>query len=499
MRSFFDWSQEGIEDLNKPWLILGKGPSFSKLHEFDTTDYLKLSLNHAVREVKVKLAHIVDFDVAETLGGILDENAEYVVMPWHPHVKCKASRLSLEELIQGCPVLLKLDSQGRLLWYNAQTSREPNPSSSVVVGLRYFSVEAALNLLALAGVKKIRTLGVDGGNSYSGTFKDLNDKTLLANGRTSFDIQFSELRKTIRNFNLDFSPLNLPTPVRVYVGGLEEQLIATKVLEFSIRNHSSMPVEITPLHRTNLSIPLPLKEENQPRTPFSFQRFLIPQLENFNGRAIYLDSDMQVFDDVRFLWEMPFDGADIITVQNSTGTNRKPQFSVMLLNCSALNWRISEIIKSLDNGEITYEEVVLQMSLAKNVRAALPATWNSLEHFKEGETKLLHYTDMIIQPWISTKNPLGKIWCRDLIAAVKSGFISMDQLRQHGEKGWIRPSLVYQVENEIEDPLKLRAKAKMLDAGFKAPYLAYGKGSKSRFMSLWRKLSSILEKGTYAN
>lgn len=499
MKSFFDWIHEGINDSNTPWLILGKGPSFSKLHEFDTSRYFKLSLNHAVREVKVKLAHIVDFDVAETLGEVLDKNAEYVVMPWHPHLNNKASRLNLRELIERCPVLQKINLENRLLWYNAQTSPFPNPECSIIVGLRYFSVEGALNLLALAGVRKVRTLGVDGGNSYSGCFKDLTDKTLLANGRASFDVQFSEIKKTIKKFKLDFAPLGLPTPVRVYVGGLEEQMIATKVLEFSIRNHSSMSVDVIPLHRTNLSFPLPEKKENQPRTPFSFQRFLIPELEGFKGRAIYLDSDMQVFEDIRLLWETPFDGSDVLTVENTNGTHRKPQFSVMLLNCSALDWKISEIIKALDADKFSYEDLVMQMCLAKQVEAKLPATWNSLEYFKEGQTKLLHFTDMDTQPWISTKNSWGKIWCRDLFEAVRSGFVSMDLLIEHRDKGWIRPSLIYQIEKGIEDPLKLNRTAKKLDTHFKAPYLAYSKVSSRAQSSFLKKLGTVLRKRIYAS
>jgi hypothetical protein len=367
------------------------------------------------------------------------------------------------------------------------------------VGLSYFSVEGALNLLALSGVKKIRTLGIDGGNSYSGRFNDLVKKTLLSNGRKSFDIQFGQIRESVKRFGLDFGPLDLPRPIKVYVGSLEEQMVPTKVLEYSIQRYSSMPVEVIPLHKSGISIPVPTNEENKPRTPFSFQRFLIPQLEKFSGRAIYLDSDMQVFEDVRFLWQTPFDGADILTVKNRHNTNRRPQFSVMLLNCQALNWKIEEIVMALDNNQISYEQLVLEMGLAKNIKASVDASWNSLEYFKAGETKLLHYTDMNTQPWISVKNPMGKIWCRELLSALKADFISMDLLVEHRDRNWIRPSLVYQMEKEIEDPSKLDARARALDANFKAPYLAYSKSSQRKPFSLWKTMRRLRNKVSYGN
>jgi hypothetical protein len=40
----------------KPWLILGKGPTFSRRGEFDLNDFNTLALNHVVRERLAALA-----------------------------------------------------------------------------------------------------------------------------------------------------------------------------------------------------------------------------------------------------------------------------------------------------------------------------------------------------------------------------------------------------------------------------------------------------------
>jgi hypothetical protein len=50
MKTFFEWFDESGIPKAQPWIIFGKGPSFSKRTVFDLKGYLGLSLNHAVRE-----------------------------------------------------------------------------------------------------------------------------------------------------------------------------------------------------------------------------------------------------------------------------------------------------------------------------------------------------------------------------------------------------------------------------------------------------------------
>jgi hypothetical protein len=338
-----------------------------------------------------------------------------------------------------------------------------------VVRVKFFSAVAAVNLLAQAGVRTIRSLGLDGGAAYSDEFIDLKDKTLLANSRSSFDRQFEEIARTIATTGIDYAPLNIASPVRVYVGATEKEMLPVKVLEYSIRKHASMSVEVIPLHRSGISIPPPKHPQNQPRTPFSFQRFLIPALAGYHGRAIYLDSDMQVFKDIRTLWTMPFDGADLLTVRSAGASERRPQFSVMILNCEALDWDIDKIVRSLDENQLSYEQLLYQMALAKNIRADIGPEWNALEHFSR-DTALLHFTDMNTQPWVSRENPLGHLWIRDLIDGIDAGAVSMDLLQREIAAGHVRPSLLYQVENRIHESLLLPRKARQIDLKFLPPY-----------------------------
>jgi hypothetical protein len=461
----------GLRADQKPWLILGKGPSYEKRSQFDLDSFRTLSLNHVVRDGPVFLAHMVDIDVVRDCSDRLLQNAAWLVLPWVPHVENSAAAgKTLVEWLEEIPVLKEMDAQGRLLHYHLGTSKK-RIDSSPVVPVKYFSAEAALNILAMSGVKTVRTLGVDGGNRYGASFEDLRDKTLLVNGRSAFDAQFLEFAKTIKKYGVDYAPLAQESPAKVFVGCSPDEILPTRVLEYSIKKHATVSVEVFPLYEAGIEYPMPRDSANRPRTPFSFQRFLIPELCRNRGRALYLDADMQVFADIRELWSMDFDGADILTTYESAGAKRLPQFSVILLNCEALGWRIGEIVRMLDDGELNYTQLMHEFSLAKAIRAEIDPRWNSLEHFKEAETALLHYTDMASQPWVSHKGKYVTIWMRDLLEAIEKGFIPIDFVDEQIRLGNVRPSLRLQIDRKEPDPRKLPSRLiRELDGNFKAPY-----------------------------
>lgn len=493
MLSFFEWFESSEGELRQPWLILGKGPSFAKRDQFDLLRYCTVSLNHVLREVAVDVAHVIDVDVIADLGcSLLDSNCRVLVMPWHPHLHNRPCGKTLQEFADDIEALHQLNQQGRLLWYNLSTARGRPHLNSPIVDVRYFSAEAALGLLVKAGVKQVRSLGVDGGASYAGQFKDLDGKTLLANGRRSFNKQFEHIAEIIMKTGVDFAPLDVQNPIKVFVATTESQMLAVKVLEYSIRKHASMTVEVVPMHLSGIEIPAPKEPINRPRTPFSFQRFLIPQLCDFKGRAIYLDSDMLVFTDIRELWTHPFGDAEILSVSEPKGTRRKPQFSVMLLDCESLKWDIRRIVDDLDAGHLTYDELLYEMKAGGRIDACIDPAWNSLERYKEDETALVHYTDMTVQPWVSRENPLGYLWIRDLIQAIDNGFISRNYVEEHVRRGWVRPSLLYQVDRCLEDCLLLPKKAREMDRNFNPPYKAIPKHGRVAWQSMSSHLRAIV-------
>ncbi|PSB04143.1 glycosyltransferase [Merismopedia glauca] len=253
--------------------------------------------------------------------------------------------------------------------------------------------------------------------------------------------------------------MTVESPIQIFVGTEKEQLLALKVLEYSIHKHSTLPVQVTPLfaaiEQIGINIPVIKDKQKQPRTPFSFQRFTIPELKSYRGRAIYLDSDMQVFQDIKELWLWNFDGADILSVYEPESSQRSSQFSVMVLNCEQLTWKIEDLIEDLNRGKWTYEQLMFELAPAKKISQVLPSEWNDLERYQPGKTALTHYTDMPNQPWLNVSNPLGWLWCQELFAAIQDKIISLKFVEEQVKKGWVRPSLIYQLKHEIIDPLSL--------------------------------------------
>ena len=445
MRELIEWINT-TRFPDRPWLVLGKGPTFSRRHEFDLGAYNLLSLNHVVNEVQVDVAHIIDVDVVEACAPALATNCDWLLMPRVPHVQSRPSLRPLDDFVDAIPVLRELDEAGRLIWYNAETGLVF--PGSPVIEVKWFSSEAALSLLATMGARHVTSLGIDGGQTYSSAFGQLNATTRLANGLPSFDAQFAEIERIVRTRGIDYQPLI--EPVRVFVGTDESQVVAARVLEHSLRKHTEALVRVSPM--LDVYPPTPRKRANRPRTAFSFARFMIPALAGYRGRAIYLDADMQVFGDILDLWERPFDGHHVMcTSQDEPPTRWKgsawfhpgPQMSVMVLDCAALDWDIDKIVADLDAGRYSYADLLFRLCIVAPERldSTVPTAWNHLEHFEAGVTRLLHYTVVPTQPWRSAENPLGHLWMGAYEEAVAAGAVPPEEIERALARGDVRPEL----------------------------------------------------------
>lgn len=203
MREYFSFMKSDPA-LGRTWLILGKGPSFEKAKNDPALDskYATVGLNHVCRELPVLIAHMIDANVLDEVDR-WEERAGFILMPWQPHVGFRATVKTLADFASEHPVLKKFEAEDRLLWYNAWTGDSPREGSPRVL-VQWFSAEAVVRMLAMAGVKKIRTAGIDGGASYSPSFKDIAP---FRGGHSTFDHQKKPIEKTVAEFGIDYSPI----------------------------------------------------------------------------------------------------------------------------------------------------------------------------------------------------------------------------------------------------------------------------------------------------
>lgn len=276
--------------------------------------------------------------------------------------------------------------------------------------------------------------------------------------------------------------------VRVFVAATPAEWLPMKVLEFSIRETTDLPVQLSAIYMHQRFIPIPKDTANRARTPFSFQRFLIPELCGFEGKAVYLDADMQVFQDIATLWNRPFQGSVLQTVGSAAGV-RRSQFSVMLMDCAQLGWNIEDIIDQLDRGKISYQELMYEMKLASEISYSVPETWNSLEKYTEGETSLLHYTDMNTQPWVSLDNSNGSLWVSCLRRALDEEFISHEELVREIRRGHVRPSLLAETSTDSIASWKPTLGDLLQDVFYTPPYYSIAASRRGKLRANLSRLS----------
>lgn len=230
-------------------------------------------------------------------------------------------------------------------------------------------------------------------------------------------------------------------PIRIYIGSTEKQIVPLRVLESSILRRTSYPIEFHPIYEQVSDLPIPLDPANRPKTDYSFHRFLVPSLAGYTGRAVYLDADMIVFQDIHELWKAPLKDYEVLTCFRHAGP---PQFSVMLLDCQKLKWRLEDFVNRLDSGDLTYRKL-MDFQFGANVSVSLPADWNSLDRYQEGKTCLLHYSKTTKQPWLFDNHPLEGLWIEELRFALMSGILNEETLHNHIQKGWIKSSIQHEL------------------------------------------------------
>lgn len=223
---------------------------------------------------------------------------------------------------------------------------------------------------------------------------------------------------------------------KVFIGTDPTQNLATEVLKYSIKRRSKSEFEFIELK----DIPLNLKTKMF--TGFSIYRYYIPEACGYQGRALYLDSDIVVLTDVKQLYDVDLAGK---------GASARPcpelkgwYTSVMVMDCAKLtNWKLNQWVTLINAGMADYKGIMAASPTGLNHRdfGDLPEYWNHLDHYDE-TTKIIHYTKIGSQPWKTPGHPFAHVFLKELKSAVDAGAISNEMIQKEINDKHVYPNIL---------------------------------------------------------
>ena len=190
--------------------------------------------------------------------------------------------------------------------------------------------------------------------------------------------------------------------IKVFVGcdpnncDLEQMM----VLDYSIRKHTQHPVEIMWMQLTS--------DANSPwysnastdegwhtekwATPFSGFRWAIPELCNFEGRAIYMDTDVIVLCDINELWSHPMDDKSIVIAKGGSSTAR---LCTSVWDCNKAK-KYLPTLKEMRADPASHKKLMQLIKEKPQLVQPYKDSYNNIdgEGLAIEEIKVLHYSDM---------------------------------------------------------------------------------------------------------
>jgi hypothetical protein len=165
--------------------------------------------------------------------------------------------------------------------------------------------------------------------------------------------------------------------------------------------HATKPIAITPLILSTLPV------QREGLTPFTYSRFLVPWLCNYEGWAIFLDTDILARGDIHEL--MRFASEDH-AVSVSKNPLRFEWSSVMLFQCARCKILTPDYVKE--------SSTLHKLEWAEGV-GDLPPEWNHLVGYDAPKpAKLIHFTQGIPGFPETKDSEYGDDWRKDAVEAM---------------------------------------------------------------------------------
>jgi hypothetical protein len=198
--------------------------------------------------------------------------------------------------------------------------------------------------------------------------------------------------------------------IKLFMGFDRPSRIPAYVLADSIIENSSIPVEITFLHKGTLKKIFSRPKGEYDSTEFSISRFLVPYLSDYKGWSLFVDNDMVVENDIAELLSLMTGDYTIRCTKHNqivdrdvkflgekqTSYNMKNWTSVMMFNnekCRVLTPEYVNNAPGLDLHQFKW------IGDIKKEVGSIPLDWNYLADVNsEGQElvdkpSLIHYTE----------------------------------------------------------------------------------------------------------
>ena len=192
-------------------------------------------------------------------------------------------------------------------------------------------------------------------------------------------------------------------PVRIFLGTEDGQWRAERVFVYAIERVRD-PARA---YEIELLRDLPGFDRHGWRTGFTNYRFAVPDLGGGRGRAIYNDVDQVYLADPGLLFDLDMGPHGYLAISPE-------DTSVMLIDCARMEavWNLAEARRA-DKDTLTR-----QAAATPERWGALAPGWNARDlEYIAGQSRLLHYTTLHLQPWQPFPeqysyhpHPLGEIW-----------------------------------------------------------------------------------------
>lgn len=193
--------------------------------------------------------------------------------------------------------------------------------------------------------------------------------------------------------------------IPIFIGYDPREKVAFNVLSHSLCQRASRPVSVIPLNLRHLTQEVYREKDPKQSTEFSFSRFIVPYLSNYEGWSIFMDSDMLACDDIAKLYDLRDDNYSVMVVKHDYEVKEGTKFlgekqlpypkknwsSLIMFNnskCRALSKEYVNQASGLELHQFKWLDSEEQIG-------SLPIEWNYLVgHYpKKDKVSLIHYTE----------------------------------------------------------------------------------------------------------